>query len=35
MEEAKVLLVNPNDFEYQEYQPSDIGLIALSELDTV
>ena len=35
MEETKVILVNPNDFEYQDYQSSDIGLIALSELDTV
>ena len=34
MEEAQVIFVNPNTFEYQEYQSSDIGLIALSDLDT-
>ena len=32
--EAQVIFVNPNTFEYQEYQSSDIGLIALSDLDT-
>ena len=34
MEETQVIFVNPNTFEYQEYQASDIGLIALSDLDT-
>lgn len=34
MAEAQVIFVNPNTFEYQEYQSSDIGLIALSDLDT-
>ena len=33
MAEAQVIFVNPNTFEYQEYQSSDIGLIALSDLD--